>query len=145
MLKRVSKALWSLGSGPWCCGVCLFELGLGIRPLEIDIVGRNGAESVFWSSDYHEVLYADMVKSSQRGCQFCKRFIEAFETFHARFVNAQWWPGRSGNVPVWYLNKPNRYSSSVLPQMTTQRLFRPSSHVSAQGGKSLAAVETGRP
>lgn len=99
MLKRVSKALWSLGSAQWRCGVCLFELGFEIRPLEIDIVARNGADSVFWSSDYYAVSYADMVKSSQRGCQTCKRFIEAFDTFHASFVNAQWWPGRSGERP----------------------------------------------
>jgi len=105
MLKRVSKALWSLESGPWCCGVCLFELGFGIRPLEIDIVERNGAESVFWLSDYHEISYADMVQSSQRGCQVCKRFIEAFETFHASFVKAQWWPGRSGNRPRLVLDQ----------------------------------------
>ena len=123
MLKQISKALWSLGSGQWRCGVCLFELDFGIRPLEIDIVGRNGAESVFWTSDYHEVSYADMVKSSQRGCQICKSFIEAFDIFHASFVNAQWWPGRSGERPRLVLGQsqqvfelcvsPDDYSEAI--------------------------------
>jgi Heterokaryon incompatibility protein (HET) len=99
MMKPVLKALWSLASGKWRCGVCLFELGFGIIPLEIDIIGSYGAESVFWSSDFHEISYADMMKSSQRGCRSCKKIIEAFNIFHTSFVKAQWWPARSGERP----------------------------------------------
>ncbi|PMD19534.1 hypothetical protein NA56DRAFT_705705 [Hyaloscypha hepaticicola] len=106
MLKQISKALWSLGSGQWRCGVCLFELDFGIRPLEIDIVGRNGAESVFWTSDYHEVS-----------------FIEAFDIFHASFVNAQWWPGRSGERPRLVLGQSQQCGAKEVGFRPTRLLF----------------------
>jgi hypothetical protein len=124
MLKRVSKVLRSLASSQWRCGVCLFELDFGIQTLEIDIIGSDRAESVFWSSDYHEISYVDMVKSSQRGCQSCKRFIEAFDTTHTDFVKAQWWPGRSGERSRLVLEQtqqafelcvsPQDYSEAIL-------------------------------
>jgi hypothetical protein len=123
MMKPVLKALWSLASGKWRCGVCLFELGFGIRPLEIDIIGSYGAESVFWSSDCHEISYADLVKSSQRGCRSCKKIIEAFDTFGTGFVKAQWWPGQSGERPRLVLGEtqqvfelcvsPKHYSEAI--------------------------------
>jgi len=123
MMKPVLKALWSLASGKWRCGVCLFELGFGIRPLEIDIIGSYGAESVFWSSDCHEISYVDLVKSSQRGCRSCERIIEAFNTFQTGFVKAEWWPGRSGERPRLVLGEtqqvfelcvsPENYSEAI--------------------------------
>lgn len=74
-------------------------LGFGIRPLEIDIIGNYGAQSVFWSSDYHEFLYENLIKSSQRGCRTCKKMIEAFKNFQTVFVTARWWPGQPGERP----------------------------------------------
>ncbi|PMD47069.1 HET-domain-containing protein, partial [Hyaloscypha variabilis F] len=102
------KALWSLASGKWRCGVCLFELGFGIMPLEIDVIGSYGPESVFWSSDYHEFSHENLVKSARRGCRSCKRMVEAFDTFPAEFEKAQWWPARSGERPRLVLAESQR-------------------------------------
>lgn len=122
-MKPVLKAVWSLARGKWRCGVCLFELGSGIGPLEIDIIGSYGAESVFWSSDCHEISHADLVRSSQRGCQSCKKIIEAFNTFHTSFVKAQWWPGQSGERPRLVLGENQQvFELCISPEMYSEAI-----------------------
>ncbi|KAE8442968.1 hypothetical protein EG329_002506 [Mollisiaceae sp. DMI_Dod_QoI] len=116
-MKPVLKAVWSLASGKWHCGVCLFQLGFRTRPLEIDIIGTYGAESVFWTSDYHEISYVDLVRSSRRGCRSCKKIVEAFNTFHTDFVKAQWWPGRPSGRPHLVLGESQQvFELCVLPE-----------------------------
>ncbi|KAE9379643.1 HET-domain-containing protein [Stipitochalara longipes BDJ] len=160
-MKPVLKALWSLASGKWRCGVCLFELGFGIMPLEIDIIGSYGAESVFWSSDYHEISHENLIKSSQRGCRSCKKIIEAFNALHTSFVKAQWWsggPGRSGERPRLVIGEtqqvfelcvsPENYSEaipSVQPCICTGRKLPGSTRDAAsldQAARWLAACQT---
>jgi Heterokaryon incompatibility protein (HET) len=137
MMKPVLKALWSLATGKWCCGVCLFELGFGTRPLEIDIIGSYGASSVFWSSDTHEFSREDLVRSAQRGCRSCKKILEAFDNvFHTDFVKAEWWPRRFSERPRLVLGEEKQvfelcvegenYSEatpSVQPCICTGRRF----------------------
>jgi hypothetical protein len=136
MTKPVLKALWSLASGKWRCGVCLFELGFGTRPLEIDIIGSYGAESVFWSSDCHEISYADLVKSSQRGCRSCKKIIEAFNTFQTGFVKAEWWPGQSGERPRLVLGETQQvFELCVYPEHYSEAI--PSAQPCICSGRKL--------
>ena len=116
-MKPVFKALWSLASGKWRCGVCLFELGFGIRPLEIDVIGSYPAESVFWSSDTHEFSHADMVRSSQRGCRSCKEMMTAFNTFNISFQKAAWYPRRFSERPRLVLGETKQvFELCVSPE-----------------------------
>jgi hypothetical protein len=163
MMKPVLKTLWLLANGKmvkWRCGVCLFELGFGIRPLKIDIIiiGSHGAESVFWKSGWHEISYADLVRSSQRGCRSCRRIIEAFETFHTGFVKAEWLPPSRRDRPRLVLGEtqqvfelcvsPENYSEaipSVQPCICSRRKFPGSTRDAAsldQAARWLAACRS---
>ncbi len=135
-MKRVLKALWTLARGKWCCGVCLFELGVGIRPLEIDIIGNYGASSVFWTSDTHEISHVDLVRSSERGCRSCKKIIEAFNASHISFVTAEWCPGQAMERPCLVLEETQqRFELCVSPENYSETLS--SVHPCLCAGKKL--------
>ncbi|KAL6696888.1 heterokaryon incompatibility domain-containing protein [Trichoderma pleuroticola] len=73
------------------CGACLFELTPTAESLPSDISGRY--EYAFAESDDYEFGFADLIKSSKRGCDRCKALASAFESLGAAgFEVARWEP-----------------------------------------------------
>ncbi|KAL7952007.1 heterokaryon incompatibility domain-containing protein [Trichoderma barbatum] len=73
------------------CGACLFELNPTVKSLSSDVSGRY--EYAFAEEDYHEFSFADLIKSSKRGCDRCTALVSAFQTLGAAgFEVARWQP-----------------------------------------------------
>ncbi|RFU74366.1 hypothetical protein TARUN_7879 [Trichoderma arundinaceum] len=73
------------------CGACLFELNQTAKSLSSDIGGRW--EYTFAECDYHEFSFADLIRSSKRGCDRCTALISAFEALGITgFAVARWHP-----------------------------------------------------
>ncbi|KAL7955819.1 heterokaryon incompatibility domain-containing protein [Trichoderma compactum] len=95
------------------CGACLFELNPTAKSLSSDIGGRY--EYAFAESDGHEFSFADLIKSSKRGCDRCKALASAFESFGvAGFEVARWEP---------HLNSPGSPLLEIASADGTSQVF----------------------
>ncbi|UKZ76764.1 hypothetical protein TrVFT333_004474 [Trichoderma virens FT-333] len=95
------------------CGACLFELNPTAKSLPSDISGRY--EYAFAESDDHEFSFADLIKSSKRGCDRCKALASAFESLGAAgFEVARWQP---------HLNSPGSPLLEILNADDTSQIF----------------------
>ncbi|KAF3071705.1 hypothetical protein CFAM422_006280 [Trichoderma lentiforme] len=89
-MLNLFKSLLPKKERQWC-GACLFELNPTAKSLSSDIGGRY--EYAFAESDDHEFSFADLIKSSKRGCDRCKALVSAFESFGTTgFEVARWEP-----------------------------------------------------
>ncbi|KAJ4861465.1 heterokaryon incompatibility protein (HET) domain-containing protein [Trichoderma breve] len=108
------KSLLPKKERQWC-GVCLFELNPTAKShaLSSDIGGRY--EYAFEESDDHEFSFADLIKSSKRGCDRCKALASAFESFGvAGFEVARWEP---------HLNSPGSPLLEITSADGTSQVF----------------------
>ncbi|OTA04371.1 hypothetical protein A9Z42_0049630 [Trichoderma parareesei] len=105
MLDRL-KALVHKKEKQWC-GACLFELPPTAKTLPSDVSGRY--EYAFAESDSREFTSADLVKSSERGCDRCAALASAFEKLGvAAFKEASWQPNlNSPGSPTLELTDAN--------------------------------------
>lgn len=95
------------------CGACLFELNPTAISLSSDIGGRY--EYAFGECDYHEFSFADLIKSSKRGCDRCKALVSAFESLGAAgFEVAKWQPN---------LNSPGSPLLGITIADNTEQVF----------------------
>lgn len=95
------------------CGVCLFELNPTAHSLPSDVEERW--EYAFATCDYLEFSFADLVKSSKRGCDRCPALISAFETLGITdFTVARWQPN---------LNSPGSPILDILNANETTQVF----------------------
>ncbi|KAK0755314.1 hypothetical protein N5P37_012141 [Trichoderma harzianum] len=108
------KSLLPKKERQWC-GVCLFELNPTPKShaLSSDIGGRY--EYAFAESDDHEFSFADLIKSSKRGCDRCKALASAFESLGvAGFEVARWEP---------HLNSPGSPLLEITSADGTSQVF----------------------
>ncbi|KAL7930801.1 heterokaryon incompatibility domain-containing protein [Trichoderma chlorosporum] len=108
-MRNFFKSLVRRKRRRWC-GACLFELNPTAKSLPSDIDGRY--EYGFAKSDDREFSFADLIKSSKRGCGRCATLASAFESLGAAgFEVARWWPNfNSPGSP--FLDIPNADDTS---------------------------------